>query len=825
MEKEKSSKVTSLLKVAAVPASAYIIMTATGMDVHAETITPKEADTPVIVETTDNSAPQEIIPEDQNEITEIPEETTPPKTETEIPEEETELPNDEIQTPPEVTESETPETTTPEESTDNVVAPTNDATSTETTEVAEEPETEEDEYRLQYHFSNEKGWSNDPNGMVYYNGQWHLFFQYYPDGVNHGSMSWGHAVSDDLIHWTELGISDTFNAALYEDGTRFHFSGSAVWDINNTSGFFNDSENGGLVAIWTIAGSPEGGSFAQRQAIAYSTDGIHWIEPDLGIERVFIDKDGNPVEMNDLQKDYYKNVILGDYHAPRVIVNDDGTVSYVSDDPLNSGDFRDPKVFWHEESQQWIMVVAGGPLRIYSSPDLINWKAEAMQDDIITECPELYYLPIEGTDEYRYVLSEGGRWYQIGDLEQVDGVWTFVADTGADGTAARYEMNFAPDAYAAQSFNDMINHRTIMVQWMSNWSYADNTTVDGEVLEGIRKVLGEEHNGQFTLFSELSLVQTPDGLRLQQKPIAEYDSIKNATFTFNDVVLDENTDILDGFNSQQFQMEVEFTPEKGTEEVVIEVLKNTEYETKVIYNVQNQTLTVDRSNSMAADKAPADHMQNGTWFKFLYPYSAKVPMEDGKVKLHIFVDNYSIEVYANDYTTVLTELVFPDKDATGMTIYATGTPVHANIAFSTMDSYRNTNIDMRGLSATMQDVYNILSQGNSGYSDASFALLQDTYNKAFALVFSQDASNENVALAQKALSSALAGLQPAAGQETSQPEQTVVQTGTPSGNYATAAISTSKVDTSASNGLFATFIGSIASLFGIVSLLRKRKEH
>ena len=116
------------------------------------------------------------------------------------------------------------------------------------------------EYRLQYHFSNEKGWSNDPNGMVYYKGQWHLFFQYYPDGVNHGPMSWGHAVSSDLVNWTEYDIPDVFNASLYpqENGTRRHFSGSIVWDKNNTSGYFDGVEGGGLVAVWTIAGRPNG---------------------------------------------------------------------------------------------------------------------------------------------------------------------------------------------------------------------------------------------------------------------------------------------------------------------------------------------------------------------------------------------------------------------------------------------------------------------------------------------------------------------------------------------------------------------------------------
>lgn len=177
------------------------------------------------------------------------------------------------------------------------------------------------EYRLQYHFSNEKGWSNDPNGMVYYKGQWHLFFQYYPDGVNHGPMSWGHAVSSDLVNWTEYDIPDVFNASLYpqENGTRRHFSGSIVWDKNNTSGYFDGVEGGGLVAVWTIAGRPNGmaGGGSQRQAIAYSTDGFNWTEPDLGIERKYKNSQGEILDLTDLQKEYYKNVVLAESNVLR----------------------------------------------------------------------------------------------------------------------------------------------------------------------------------------------------------------------------------------------------------------------------------------------------------------------------------------------------------------------------------------------------------------------------------------------------------------------------------------------------------------------------
>lgn len=713
-------------------------------------------------------------------------------------------------------------------------------------------EQEEEAYREQYHFSNEQGWSNDPNGMVYYNGEWHLFFQYYPDGVNHGPMSWGHAVSKDLVHWTELDIPDTFNAALFpsEDGTRRHFSGSAVYDKDNTSGFFEDGK-GGLVAVWTVAGRPAGvsGGGSQRQAIAYSTDGIHWVEPDLGYDRVYVDQGGNVHELTDKQKDYYKNVILSEYNVPLAVRDAQGNIiGTTSQDPLNNSAFRDPKVFWHEESKQWIMAVAGGPLRFYSSPDLKTWTAQAMQDDIVTECPELYYLPVEGTDEYKYVLSEGGRWYQIGDFKEVDGVWTFVPDTmnGPTGDVPlRLNMNYAPDAYAAQSFyND--EGRVVMVQWMSNWSYADNSTVrqpDGTrvTLEGIRKMLGEHHNGQFTLMADLSVVRTPEGLRLKQTPVAEYDQMKNLEVK-NDVILDDKSNPLEGIHSQQFQFEIEFAPEKGTEKVVLEVLKNKDYQTTIWYDVNTGILHVDRSKSMAADQAPADHMQNGTWFKFLEDYTAPVSMTNGKIKLKVFVDNYSVEVYAGNDTIVLTELVFPYKDADLLNLYAVGTPVNATYSFATMDSYRKDNTDMRNLSGTLADAKDILDRGQGNYTDESFKTLQDAYNAAFAAAFNPDSTQNSINLAHYALSSALTNLRANADKPvTVTPEKPTTVTdiydstvksvadsavkpavsGTPA---KAAAVSSEGTPTAAATGFGMTLATAIGALAGAVFTSRKRRE-
>ena len=871
MKKENNTK-ANLIKSMAVPASAMMVLSGASAvilandDVNLAPVIEEPAPVESVIpdgpigEPVESSA--EITVSEETETYNSQEKEAPAAAEEEVPAEDgqsedqqkEETPDEAGQTPDVTPEpapvtvpdaaAPAPETTVQKTETTAAAAP---AANAKAETPAVDKEQEEEAYREQYHFSNEKGWSNDPNGMVYYNGEWHLFFQYYPDGVNHGPMSWGHAVSKDLVHWAELDIPDTFNAALFpsEDGTRRHFSGSAVYDKDNTSGFFKDGQ-GGLVAVWTVAGRPAGmsGGGSQRQAIAYSTDGIHWVEPDLGYDRVYVDRDGNIHELTEKQKDYYKNVVLSEYNVPLAVRDAEGNIiGTTSQDPLNNRAFRDPKVFWHEDSKQWIMAVAGGPLRFYSSPDLKTWTAQAMQDDIITECPELYYLPVEGTDEYKYVLSEGGRWYQIGDFKEVDGVWTFVPDTmnGPTGDVPlRLNMNYAPDAYAAQSFYKE-DGRVVMVQWMSNWSYADNSTVrqpDGSkvTLEGIRKMLGEKHNGQFTLMADLSVVRTPEGLRLKQTPVAEYDQMKNLEVK-DDIVLDDKSNPLEGIHSQQFQFEIEFAPEKGTEKVVLEVLKNKDYQTTIWYDVNTGILHVDRSKSMAAEQAPADHMQNGTWFKFLQDYTAPVAMTNGKIKLKVFVDNYSVEVYAGNDTIVLTELVFPYKDADLLNLYAVGTPVNATYSFATMDSYRKDNTDMRNLSGTLADAKDQLERGQGNYTDESFKALQDAYKAAFAAAFNPDSTQDSINLANYALTNALTNLRANADKPiTVTPEKPTTVTDiydstakpvvseTPAQAVSAASVSSEGTPTAAATGFGMTLATAIGALAGAVFTNRKRRE-
>ncbi len=278
-----------------------------------------------------------------------------------------------------------------------------------------------EKYRPQFHFSPEYGWMNDPNGMVYLDGEYHLFYQYNPYGSMWGNMHWGHAVSTDLTSWTYLPV------ALGIDSLGDIFSGSAVIDVNNTAGFGKNA----MVAIYTSNGK------TQQQSIAYSTDK----------GRTFTKYAGNPVIPN-----------------PGIT------------------DFRDPKVSWNEQSKQWIMALATKQtITFYGSPDLKSWTklsefaSESGAHGGVWECPDLFPLTYEGKIKWVLLVSinpggpNGGSatQYFIGDF---DGK-TFKPD------ALPYPLwlDYGRDNYAGVTFSNIpkTDGRQIFMGWMSNWDYAN----------------------------------------------------------------------------------------------------------------------------------------------------------------------------------------------------------------------------------------------------------------------------------------------------------------------------------------------------------------
>lgn len=335
-------------------------------------------------------------------------------------------------------------------------------------------------WRPQFHFTPERNWMNDPNGMVFHDGEYHLFYQYNPLGDTWGHMSWGHAVSRDLLRWEHLPL------AIPETNAVMAFSGSAVVDHRNTSGF-GSIHNPPLVAIYTGHHTDRP---LQNQWVAYSTDR----------GRTWTPYAGNPVL------------------------------------DIGAADFRDPKVFWHEPTARWIMVVSWPverKVRFYASPDLKSWShlsdfGPAGSTTGIWECPDLFPLRIEGNRSrktaWTLVVNVGsgapaggsGCQYFVGDF---DGT-RFVLDAGTPAPGAEAPAlwaDYGRDFYAAVSWSDIPRQdgRRLWLGWMSNWEYAQNVPTS-------------PWRSAMTVPRELALRTTPAGLRLLQRPVRELERLRLA---------------------------------------------------------------------------------------------------------------------------------------------------------------------------------------------------------------------------------------------------------------------------------------------------------
>ena len=281
--------------------------------------------------------------------------------------------------------------------------------------------TNRERFRPAYHHTPAYGWMNDPNGMFYKDGEWHLYYQYNPYGSLWENMTWGHSVSKDLVHWEALPN------AIDPDAIGTIFSGSCVVDTRNSAGYGKNA----IIAYYTSAAE------AQTQSMAYSTDG----------GRTFTKYEKNPVITSDIP------------------------------------DFRDPNFFWHEPTQKWIMLLAAGQeMQIYSSPNLKDWTMESSfgreygNHGGVWECPDMIQLPVRGTGQQKWMLvcniNPGGPFggnatqYFIG---QFDG-HKFTCESKPEVTKW---MDYGKDHYATVSFNNAPESRHVVLAWMSNWQYAN----------------------------------------------------------------------------------------------------------------------------------------------------------------------------------------------------------------------------------------------------------------------------------------------------------------------------------------------------------------
>ena len=456
--------------------------------------------------------------------------------------------------------------------------------------------------RPHYHFTPPQNFMNDPNGLVFYDGEYHLFYQHNPFGDIWGHMCWGHAVSRDLLHWEHLPV------ALHEEDGVMIFSGSAVVDWKNTSGFGNDN-NPPLIAIFTGHSASE-----QNQNVAYSLDrGRTWMK-------------------------YAGNPILS----------------------IGARDFRDPKMFWHEPTQQWIMVTVLSDqykVRFDGSTDLKHWTylsdfGPSGAVDGIWECPDLFPLAVEGQPERsKWVLKvdalkgTGGQYF-IGEF---DGT-RFINDA-ADDQILR--VDYGSDFYAAQSWSDEPNGRRVWIAWLNNWHYAN-------------LIPTSPWRGLFSIPRELHLRQFPEGLCLVQEPIKELTKLRKSLYHATDLNIDAvNSQLTELETVTAIEMQVEFT--LGTAlEIGIKFCTAEGEETVIGYDSHLQELFIDRRRS--GESAFSEEFA-GVHGGYLAP-------QQGKISMHIFMDSCSLEVFANDGLIVISDLIFPGDQNAGIEFYSRDGDVH-----------------------------------------------------------------------------------------------------------------------------------------------------
>jgi fructan beta-fructosidase len=447
-------------------------------------------------------------------------------------------------------------------------------------------------YRPQFHFTPARSWMNDPNGLIFYKGLYHLFFQYYPDSTVWGPMHWGHAVSKDLFNWAEQPI------ALYPDSLGYIFSGSAVLDTLNTSGFGKAGQPA-IVAVFTyhneVLAKLKRNDF-QYQGIAYSNDQ----------GKTFTKYSGNPVLKN-----------------PGIV------------------DFRDPKISWYAPEKKWVMTLATKDrISFYASPNLTNWKklsefgASVGAHGGVWECPDLLSFEYKGKKIWALLVSinpggpNGGSATQY-FLGSFDGVNFIPADT-----ATRW-LDYGTDNYAGVSFSNT-GTRTIFLGWMSNWSYA-------------QQVPTEKWRSATTLPRSLSIAEARGHLVLTANPVDEMKIIKGPVQHYNGAnaiaqltaAHSRNTTALFQLNleaSAGSDFSVELSNEEGAKLIVGYLAKEKKY-------------YIDR-------RLAGESSFDSAFAKIIVaPRLSAAAM----AVVNLVVDRASVELFADGGRTVMTAILFPKK--------------------------------------------------------------------------------------------------------------------------------------------------------------------
>ena len=486
-----------------------------------------------------------------------------------------------------------------------------------------------DYYRPAYHYTPDYGWMNDPNGLIYHEGVYHLYYQFNPFGSKWGNMCWGHATTRDFIHWTHE------TPALRRDTLGHIFSGSTILDREGIAGF----GQGAILAYYTAHRMHEGKQW-QAQCLAYSTDGGY----------TYTKYKGNPI-----------------------LTSSDGVV-----------DFRDPKVFWYAPTKQWYMIVsADKEMRFFRSQDLKSWEyVSAFGEGYGArpnqfECPDFFELPMEGTNEKKWVMlvninpgcpfGGSATEYFVGSFDgQV-----FTPDTDAE--IARW-LDFGKDHYAFVTFHN-VEGRTLGLPWVSNWQYANVTPF-------------RQSRGMNGLPRELFLFSQHGRSYVGARPAREVTALRKSTQTLSlSPRLTDSVMLSSAFQGYEdsFELEITLAPARGVQRVGI-VLSNASGDRLPIYlDLNKRRVVMDRTESGLTDfgqlSTPHERESmdwrtgDGINYKNDFALATWAPLElcaGPAYKLRLFFDRSVAELFVDEGRIAMTNLVFPHTPYTTLSVFSEG---------------------------------------------------------------------------------------------------------------------------------------------------------
>ena len=463
-----------------------------------------------------------------------------------------------------------------------------------------------------FHFGPKKNWINDPNGLVFHDGVYHLFYQYNPFADIWGHMSWGHATSKDLMHWTEQPVAIP-EFTEHDTVVTSIFSGTAVIDSFNTSGLGSKENPSPMIAIYTgnlMTGKKQ---LAQYQNLAYSNDN----------GQTFTEYKGNPIL------------------------------------DIHSKEFRDPKVFWYAPSKRWIMIVAKPDeykVLFFGSENLKDWKKlDEFGGNIgnkkrVWECPDIFEMPVTNSNgEKKWVLTVSAGHPQDDYLAMQYFVGMFNGKTFvADPLAYPLYLDVGKDFYAGITYNNIpaSDGRRIMIGWINCWEYANAIPSTG-------------FRGRMSVPRNLRLIETPVGYQMMQQPVTGFDQLRTEVLSLNNQEVDSVFDLSFHGNSYELDVTMDST---AASNAGIKILKSDNEETVVKYTTATKILSLDRTKSGNVNFSP----------KFSSIESVNASFQNGIITMRLLVDKTIVEVFINDGRSVITDQVFPKGNDGGIQLFSEG---------------------------------------------------------------------------------------------------------------------------------------------------------